>query len=83
MTTTTRAAIAASSAALLADRLADTTISASQAASVSAELRRWLDTIEPEPLSVEMRCRAAMTVLEHGSRGKGVAAKFLIESIQF
>ena len=31
-------------------RMEDTAISAAQLASVSAELRRWMDTIEPEPL---------------------------------
>ena len=80
--TTTRAEAAAEAVATLMNRMDDASISAAQLASVSAELRRWLDTIEPEPLSAEMRCRAAMTLLEHGSRGKTIATRALIEAIQ-
>ena len=71
--TTTRAEVAAKAALTLSARMDDASISAAQLASVSAELRRWLDTVEPEPLSAEMRCRAAMTLLEHGSRGKTIS----------
>ena len=74
-------AVTASAIALIGEKMAGD-ISGAQLASLSAELRHWLDRTDPPPLDAEMRCRAAMTLLEHGSRGRTVATQALIAAIQ-
>ena len=73
--------IATEAIAQLRAKMGEDKISGAQLASLSGELRHWLELTEPAALSVEWQCRAAMTLLEHGSRGRTVATQALIAAV--